>query len=81
MFYINNVVIKIIYKLIAKDNRDAHCISIVSLTQNILMLFILNYRKSRKSNNASRNIFIYKYTNLIITSCKNVFAIERTKII
>ncbi len=56
--YINDVVIKIVYRLIAKDNRNAHCISVVSLTQNILILFISNYRKNCKSDNASRDIFI-----------------------
>ncbi len=67
------------YKLIAKNSRNTHCISVVSLTQNILMLFILNYRESRKSDNTSQDIFIYKYTSLIIISRKYVFAIEKTK--
>ncbi len=43
MFYINDVVIKIMYRLITKDNQNAHCISVVFLTQNILISFILNY--------------------------------------
>jgi len=80
--YINNIVIKIvIYKLIAKNNRDAHYISVVSSILSISILLILNYRESCKSENASRDIFIYRYISLIITSCKYILVIETTKII
>jgi hypothetical protein len=68
-----------VYKLIAKNNRNIYYISIVSSIQNILILFILNYRESCKSNNTSRDIFIYRYTSLIITNYKYIFTIERTK--
>ncbi len=80
MFYINDVVIKnIMYRLIAKDNRVAHCICVVSSTQSIFMSLTLNYRKSRKSDYANRNMFIYKYTSLIIIDHKYILAIEKTK--
>jgi len=68
-----------VYKLIAKNNRNKYCISVISLIQSILMSFILNYWKNCKSNNASQDIFIYKYINLIINNCKYIFAIEKTK--
>ncbi len=67
------------YRSIAKNNQDTHCTSVVSSIQNILMSFILNYRKNCKSNNASRDIFTYRYTSLIIINCKYVFAIKKIK--
>jgi len=78
--YINNIVTKIIiYKLITKNDRVIYYIYVVSSIQSILILFILNYWKSCKSNCIDRNIFIYKYTSLIIINRKYILAIKKTK--